>query len=40
MIWVAVVLVSIILFYIVWCYWKMFGRIIKEDIERNIYFLY
>ena len=35
MTWVAVVLVPIILLYTAWCYWKMFGRITKEDIERN-----
>ena len=31
MTWVAVVLVPIILLYTAWCYWKMFGRITKED---------
>ena len=40
MTWVAVVLVPIILLYTAWCYWKMFGRITKEDIERNTHSLY
>ena len=40
MTWVAVVLVPIILLYTAWCYWKMFGRITKEDIERNTSSLY
>ncbi len=33
MTWVAVVSEPIILLYTAWCYWKMFGRITKEDIE-------
>jgi cytochrome d ubiquinol oxidase subunit II len=32
---VALVFVPIILIYTAWCYWKMFGRITKEDIESN-----
>ncbi|WP_261701703.1 hypothetical protein, partial [Klebsiella variicola] len=23
-----------------WCYWKMFGRITREDIEKNTHSLY
>lgn len=35
MTYVACVFVPIILLYTGWCYWKMFGRITKEDIESN-----
>lgn len=38
--WVAAVFVPIILLYTGWCYWKMFGRITKEDIESNTHSLY
>ena len=40
MTYVALVFVPIILIYTTWCYWKMFGRITKEDIERNTHSLY
>ena len=40
MTWVAAVFVPIILLYTSWCYWKMFGRITKEDIESNTHSLY
>ncbi|HEY1846532.1 MAG TPA: cytochrome d ubiquinol oxidase subunit II [Buttiauxella sp.] len=40
MTYVALVFVPIILIYTSWCYWKMFGRITKEDIERNTHSLY
>lgn len=40
MTWVAVVFVPIVLLYSGWCYWKMFGRITKEDIESNSHSLY
>jgi cyd operon protein YbgT len=35
MTYVAIVFVPIILAYTSWCYWKMFGRITREDIERT-----
>jgi cytochrome d ubiquinol oxidase subunit II len=40
MTFVALVFVPIILIYTAWCYWKMFGRITKEDIESNTHSLY
>jgi len=40
MTYAAMVFVPIILLYTTWCYWKMFGRITKEDIERNTHSLY
>jgi cytochrome d ubiquinol oxidase subunit II len=40
MTYVALVFVPIILIYTTWCYWKMFGRITKEDIESNTHSLY
>lgn len=40
MTWVAMIFVPIILAYTAWCYWKMFGRITKEDIESNTHSLY
>lgn len=40
MTYVAIVFVPIILAYTSWCYWKMFGRITREDIEKNTHSLY
>lgn len=40
MTWVAAVFVPLILAYTSWCYWKMFGRITNEQIERNSHSLY
>ncbi|MDF7680250.1 cytochrome d ubiquinol oxidase subunit II [Enterobacteriaceae bacterium ESL0689] len=40
MTFVAAVFVPIILCYTAWCYWKMFGRITREDIEKNTHSLY
>lgn len=40
MTYVALVFVPIILLYTTWCYWKMFGRITKQDIESNTHSLY
>lgn len=40
MTYVAIVFVPIILAYTTWCYWKMFGRITREDIEKNTHSLY
>ena len=40
MTYVAIVFVPIILAYTAWCYWKMFGRITREDIEKNTHSLY
>ncbi|WP_424586080.1 cytochrome bd-I oxidase subunit CydX, partial [Acinetobacter baumannii] len=40
MTYVAIVFVPIILGYTSWCYWKMFGRITREDIEKNTHSLY
>ncbi len=40
MLYVAMVFVPIILIYTSWCYYKMFGRITKEHIERNTHSLY
>ncbi|MEZ3499944.1 cytochrome d ubiquinol oxidase subunit II [Pantoea sp. KPR_PJ] len=36
----AMVFVPIILIYTSWCYYKMYGRITKEHIERNTHSLY
>lgn len=36
----AIIFVPIILAYTSWCYYKMFGRITKEHIERNTHSLY
>ncbi|BAN95592.1 cytochrome d ubiquinol oxidase subunit II [Plautia stali symbiont] len=36
----AIISVSIILAYTSWCYYKMYGRITKEHIERNMHSLY
>ncbi|MBS0910704.1 cytochrome d ubiquinol oxidase subunit II [Tatumella sp. JGM118] len=36
----AIIFVPIILAYTAWCYYKMYGRITKEDIERNSHSLY
>lgn len=36
----AVIFVPIILAYTAWCYYKMYGRITKEHIERNTHSLY
>lgn len=40
MTYVAAVFVPIVLCYTIWCYWKMFGRITREDIEKNSHSLY
>lgn len=40
MTFVAIVFVPIILAYTSWCYYKMFGRITKEQIENNKHSLY
>ncbi|TNF99747.1 cytochrome d ubiquinol oxidase subunit 2, partial [Salmonella enterica subsp. enterica serovar Heidelberg] len=40
MTWVAAVFLPIILIYTSWCYWEMFGRITKEQIESNTHSLY
>jgi cytochrome d ubiquinol oxidase subunit II len=40
MTYVALVFVPIILIYTTWCYWKMFGRITKEQIENNTHSMY
>lgn len=40
MTYVAIVFVPIVLSYTIWCYWKMFGRITKEHIEKNSHSLY
>lgn len=40
MTFVAIVFVPIILAYTSWCYYKMYGRITKEHIERNTHSLY
>lgn len=40
MTYVACLFVPIILAYTTWCYWKMFGRITKEQIESNSHSLY
>nr|MBA2815186.1 Cytochrome d ubiquinol oxidase subunit 2 [Candidatus Pantoea persica] len=36
----AIVFVPVILIYTRWCYYKMYGRITKEHIERNTHSLY
>jgi len=36
----AIIFVPIILLYTTWCYWKMFGRISKEQIETHSHSLY
>ncbi|MDZ7279069.1 cytochrome d ubiquinol oxidase subunit II [Pantoea eucrina] len=36
----AIIFVPIILAYTAWCYYKMFGRITQEHIERNTHSLY
>ncbi|MFS2223488.1 cytochrome d ubiquinol oxidase subunit II [Pantoea sp. B65] len=40
MTFVAIVFVPIVLAYTCWCYYKMFGRITKEQIENNTHSLY
>ncbi|WP_075180725.1 cytochrome d ubiquinol oxidase subunit II [Pantoea sp. 1.19] len=40
MLYAAIVFVPIILAYTAWCYYKMFGRITKQDIESNSHSLY
>lgn len=40
MLYAAIIFVPIILAYTTWCYWKMFGRITKQDIESNSHSLY
>lgn len=37
---VAIIFVPLILIYTIWCYWKMFGRIDNEFIEKNNHTLY
>lgn len=37
---VAIIFVPIVLLYTIWCYYKMFGRITKEHIEKNTHSLY
>ncbi|WP_017345460.1 cytochrome d ubiquinol oxidase subunit II [Pantoea sp. A4] len=36
----AIIFVPVVLGYTGWCYYKMFGRITREDIERNTHSLY
>ncbi|KGD75389.1 cytochrome d ubiquinol oxidase subunit 2 [Tatumella morbirosei] len=36
----AIIFVPLILAYTAWCYYKMYGRITKDDIERNSHSLY
>ena len=36
----AIIFVPIILAYTTWCYYKMFGRLTKEQIETNTHSLY
>jgi len=36
----AIIFVPIILSYTIWCYYKMFGRVTKEQIESNSHSLY
>ncbi len=36
----AIIFVPLILAYTTWCYYKMYGRITKDDIERNSHSLY
>ncbi|RWR01147.1 cytochrome d ubiquinol oxidase subunit 2 [[Pantoea] beijingensis] len=40
MLFVAIIFVPLILAYSTWCYYKMFGRITKEQIESNTHSLY
>lgn len=40
MTYVALIFVPLILIYTTWCYWKMFGRITRQDIESNTHSLY
>ncbi|MGP4123634.1 MAG: cytochrome d ubiquinol oxidase subunit II [Sodalis sp. (in: enterobacteria)] len=37
---VAMIFMPIVLLYTLWCYQKMFGRITKDDIEKNTHSLY
>ncbi|MCG8706947.1 cytochrome d ubiquinol oxidase subunit II [Brenneria sp. 4F2] len=37
---VAIIFVPIVLSYTAWCYYKMFGRITKEQIEQNTHSMY
>ena len=37
---VAIIFVPIVLSYTIWCYYKMFGRVTKEQIESNSHSLY
>ncbi|MEJ4043179.1 cytochrome d ubiquinol oxidase subunit II [Erwinia sp. SLM-02] len=37
---VAIIFVPIVLSYTIWCYYKMFGRVTKEQIENNSHSLY
>lgn len=37
---IAIIFVPIVLLYTIWCYYKMFGRITKEYIEKNTHSLY
>lgn len=37
---VAIIFVPIVLSYTIWCYYKMFGRLTKEQIESNSHSLY
>ncbi|GAA0487273.1 MULTISPECIES: cytochrome d ubiquinol oxidase subunit II [Tatumella] len=36
----AIIFVPLILAYTAWCYYKMYGRITKDDIDRNTHSLY
>ncbi len=36
----AIIFVPIVLAYTIWCYYKMFGRVTKQDIETNTHSLY
>ena len=36
----AMIFVPLILIYTSWCYWKMFGRVTNEQIEKNTHSLY
>ncbi|BDH46643.1 cytochrome bd-I ubiquinol oxidase subunit 2 [Salmonella enterica subsp. enterica serovar Choleraesuis] len=40
MTYVAIIFVPVVLLYTIWCYWKMFGRITKQQIENNSHSLY
>ncbi|AIA70321.1 cytochrome D ubiquinol oxidase subunit II [Pectobacterium atrosepticum SCRI1043] len=37
---VAIIFVPIVLSYTAWCYYKMFGRITKEQVEQNTHSMY